>query len=123
MIKIDLKPETKQLSQFGWISAFGFPLAGIAISRMAWGEWAITNLFWVLLGVGVLTFALSRINPRLVLPVYVGLMIVAAPIGMVVSFTMMAGIFYLMVSPLGLLFRLFGRDPLHKKLDRSAASY
>ena len=47
MIKIDLKPETKQLAQFGWISLLGFPMAGIAISRVAWGEWAITNLFWL----------------------------------------------------------------------------
>jgi hypothetical protein len=31
--------------------------------------------------------------------------------------------FYLVLTPVGLLLRLLGKDPLHRKPDRSAASY
>ena len=32
-------------------------------------------------------------------------------------------IFYLIVTPLGLVMRMLGRDPMQRKFDRSAASY
>ncbi len=127
MIKIDFNPENKQLKQFGWIALFGFPLIGFMIAwnfmGMTAGEAIGSTLFLVMAGVGVLTLVLAMVNPRLIIPVYVGLMIVAAPIGLVISFTLMAAIFYLMVTPLALFFRVTGRDKLHRRLDKSAKSY
>ena len=122
MIRIDFNPKNEQLAQFGWISLIGFPLVGLVISYN-FLETTFGTLFWTLLVVGVVTFALSRANPRLIVPVYVGMMVVAAPIGLVISFTIVALIYYLMVTPLGLLFRLFGRDTLHRRPDRGATSY
>lgn len=124
MIKVDLKPPESQLRQFGWIALLGFPLMGIMLTRTITGAWQFDHpLFLTLAGVGVLTFVLAKISPKLILPIYVGLMIIAAPIGLVVSFVVMSIIFYLMITPLGLLFRLFGRDPLHKAPDPKLESY
>ena len=50
-------------------------------------------------------------------------MLIAAPIGIVVSFLAMSLIFYGMVTPLALLFRLTGRDKLNKSPDPSLESY
>ena len=32
-------------------------------------------------------------------------------------------VFYGVVTPIGLVLRLAGRDPMHRKLDRAAATY
>lgn len=40
-----------------------------------------------------------------------------------VSPVMMAVIFYLVVTPMGLLMRWRGKDPLHRRFDRAATSY
>ena len=46
-------------------------------------------------------FVLGWINTRLILGIF----------------------FYLILTPVGLIMRLFGRDPLHRKLDRKATTY
>jgi len=55
--------------------------------------------------------------------VYVGWMTAVSPIGWVVSMLMMAGVFYLVVTPIALVMRMTGRDALRLKLDRNASSY
>lgn len=122
MLKLDLNPPQSQLRQFGIIALFGFPIVGAVLSNLIFGDWQHT-LFWVLLAVGVITLVLSRVNASLIKPIYVGLMVIALPIGLVISFVLMGLIYYGMVTPLGLVFRLFGRDPLNKKPDPAAKSY
>lgn len=41
----------------------------------------------------------------------------------IVSPIMLGIIFYLVITPIGLLLRLFGKDPLRLKFDRAAKSY
>jgi hypothetical protein len=50
-------------------------------------------------------------------------MYAAFPIGWVVSHVMLALIYYGVMTPIGLVMRLLGRDPLKRKLDRSADTY
>ena len=57
---------------------------------------------------------LGLLWPRMIRPVYVGWMILAFPIGWTVSQAMLAVMFYGLFTPIGLLFRLIGRDPLHR---------
>ncbi|MCA8943816.1 MAG: hypothetical protein KDB80_14735 [Planctomycetes bacterium] len=122
MLKLDLNPPVSQLRQFGTIALFGFPLVGFMIS-WKFLEDPMHPTFWVLLAVGVVTFVLSKIDAKLIKPIFVGLMVVALPIGLVISFVLMGLIYYGMVTPIGVLFRLFGRDPLNKTPDPDAKSY
>lgn len=120
MIKFNLQPPTTQLAQFGVFSLFGFPAIGV----LAWWKFGGPPwLMFALIGLGVLAFALSRIDPKLVKPLFVGLMIVATPIGFVISMTLMVLIFYGLFLPVGLVFRAFGRDPLAKRPDHRSKSY
>ena len=57
---------------------------------------------------------LGLLWPRVIRPVYVGWMVLAFPIGWTVSQAMLAVMFYGLFTPIGLLFRLIGRDPLHR---------
>ena len=122
MIKLDTNPSDTQLSQFGWISLLGFPLIGFVISNSFLERWDST-FFWVMVAVGAVTWLASLVNPKLIKPVFLGMMIIALPIGMVISFVLVGAIFYLMVTPVALLFKLIGRDSMNRKLDRSAKSY
>jgi hypothetical protein len=50
-------------------------------------------------------------------------MCAAFPIGWTVSHLLLAAVFYLLIAPLGLLLRTFGRDKLKLREDRSPATY
>ena len=39
------------------------------------------------------------------------------------SFVLLASFYFLLLTPIALLFRLIGRDPLHRRFDRGESSY
>ena len=63
------------------------------------------------------------IRPQALRRLYVGLMYAVWPIGMVVSHVLLGSIYYLMVTPIGLLRRLFGGDPMTRRFDPAAKTY
>jgi hypothetical protein len=50
-------------------------------------------------------------------------MAVALPIGWVISHLILLATYYLVFTPVGLLMRLVGYDPLNRRFDRAAKSY
>jgi ABC-type uncharacterized transport system permease subunit len=77
-------------------------------------------VIWV---VGALAGLSSLLLPAANLPLYVVLTLITYPIGLVLSYVLMAFVFYVIFTPVGLWFRLIGRDPLHRKFDPNAESY
>jgi len=65
----------------------------------------------VALGLG----ALGLVRPHLLRPLYAAALIAAFPIGWTTSRVLLAGVFYGLFTPLGLLFRLLGRDVLCRR--------
>ena len=61
--------------------------------------------------------------PALLRPIFVAWMIAIFPVNWVVSRVLLACIFYLMVTPLGLFFRLIGRDFLNRRFQPEQDSY
>ena len=111
MLAPSWNPKHKELRQFAIISLFGFGLFGaVAYLRFQWITAAY--VLWI---VGALTFLVGLISPGAVLGVYILLMAIAMPIGWVVSNVLLITLFYLVMTPLGLMFRLIGRDPLRRK--------
>jgi len=74
-------------------------------------------------GAGVLIWASGFVSLTLTRWIFVGLMVVTCPIGFVVSHVIMAVFFFGLLTPVGLIFRLMGRDVLNRKYDRSAPTY
>ena len=114
--------------QFGFIALGGFGL----LALLAWQGWAVFALVpegarpalaETLGALGALTGLLSLVWPAGNRPLYVGLALVAFPIGFVVSYVIMGALFYLLIAPLGLVFRLFGRDPLDRRFLPEAKTY
>ena len=70
-------------------------------------------------GVGLL----GLLRPVAVKTIFVGWMVLAFPIGWLVSQLTLLLLFYVMLTPVALFFRLTGRDYLRRKLSPGASSY
>jgi len=108
---LQLDPDRKTLRQFAaiWLVFFG----AIAVWQGVWRENATAGyvLAGIALAIGVLGFAL----PAKIRPVFVAATVLAFPIGWVVSHAIMAVLYYVVLTPVGLVFRALGRDPLHRR--------
>lgn len=128
MIEIQWHPDRKTLRLFGLISLVAFPLLGLmAYYRvMAFAplpESSAGTVAAALGIVGVLSGILAVAAPIALKPLFLGLSLIGAPIGFVVSHLVLTIIYYLVITPIALVFKLIGRDALHRKLDPAADSY
>ena len=112
MIAIQWNPSTKQLRQFAgiWFPAFCV-LAGWMVGKKT-GHWDGVQLAWAVCGLQAL---LGIIYPPGIRLVFVGLILLTFPVGWVVSHLLLGAIFYLVVTPIGLILRMSGHDPLQLK--------
>jgi hypothetical protein len=116
---IQFQPPDKTLRQFAglWLACFGGLAAWQGIVR---GHTSLAAALAVLaLGVG----PLGLIWPRIVRPIYVAWMVLAFPIGWSISQIILAVMFYGLFTPIGLIFRIIGRDALHRARQPGLESY
>lgn len=76
---------------------------------------------FLVLGLGVGPPGLVR--PETIRPVFLAWMGLAFPVGRLVSQALVAGLFYGLVTPVGALFRLFGRDVLRLRRQPARSTY
>lgn len=129
MIDVNWNPGRRALRQFG------------AIALVFFGGFAA----WAWLGNRVLAFEMEPATsrtvatvfaglaawaalgaaavPAILRPLYVVLTAVGLPIGWVVSHVVLAVVYYLVITPIGLAMRLVGRDPMHRRFERERSSY
>jgi hypothetical protein len=129
LIDLNLKPDRKMLAGFGWVTLVIFGLLGgivwwkHAIMGFHVGPVVARNTAMVLWGIGLLSGLLSLVRPEWNRFLYIALTLVAFPIGFVVSHVIVAFLFFAVITPVGLVFRLMGRDILTRRFDRAAPSY
>jgi hypothetical protein len=109
-------PPPKMLRQFAglWLVVFG----GFAAWRVFGGR--ADGWTWALAIAAVVVGLSGLARPSLVRPIFTGWMIAAFPIGWTISKVVLGALFYLVFTPVGMLFRLVGRDAL--KLRRGPAA-
>ncbi len=115
----NLKPSARMLREFGIIALFGFGLVG-GLVGWKWDAWMVSYVLW---GLGVVSILLGLVQPRLLLPLYMILMVVAFPIGFVISNVILLVLYFGLFTPMALVFRMVGRDTMHRKFDPEAGSY
>jgi hypothetical protein len=119
MIQINKNPSKKELAWFGLLCLGFFGLVGLSVFHKTHALRPAV-IVWVAATVGVaIYFAL----PPLRRPVYLAWMYAAYPIGWVMSYLLLAVVFFGVFTPVGLLMRLMSRDPLAREFDRSASTY
>ncbi len=119
MLPIRWKADRKALGEFseGGLFALGMVAAPLAYFR---GRPSLAATFWAL---AVLTRAVGLARPEALRPAFVGMSLATWPIGWAVSKLALALLYGLVFTPIALVFRLAGRDALHRKLDRDASTY
>ncbi len=119
MIELNWSPDNKTLKQFALIGLLGFP----GVGAVAYWVWQMPTLAVVLAGLGAAVWLLSMIHTPSVRYVYVAMSVAAYPIGFAVSHVVLAAVYYLLITPMGLIFKLIGRDALDRRLDRHSVTY
>jgi len=118
LIRISRNPTVRQLLVFAATWALFFGAVGLAAWRN--GRDLRAEVAWGLAVVVPLAGLASR---RLLELAYVGLSYATYPIGVAVSHIVLALVYYLALTPIGLTMRLLRRDPLERKFDPTARSY
>ncbi len=119
LVDINWNPSRKELRVFSLLLiGFGAIVAAVLYRRFDSETPAAVTLL-VTGAIGLLGLAV----PLLVRPVYVLWMGLAFPIGWTVSHVMMLAVFFLVLTPVGLVMRLCGRDPMQRRFDRDAKTY
>ena len=118
MITIDWNPTHRFLRQFA--ALFVVFLAAIGAFRFFYrDDLAMASVLWTIAPLGLV----GLIWPRFMRYVYVTWMALFFPLGWTVSMVILSTIFYLVVSPIGLIMRLCGHDPCQRRLDSDTTSY
>lgn len=119
LIEINRTPSRAERRWFGVIVLVFFGILG----GIAWWQFAAAAWARGLWGAGLLLAAAYYAIPPLRLPFYLLWMHAAAPIGWLVSHAVLAIIFYGLITPMGVLMRLFGRDAMSRRFEPARASY
>jgi Saxitoxin biosynthesis operon protein SxtJ len=107
----------RHLRRFALIVATGLTV----VAAISWwrGHTIVPAVFWSIAGVLGLT---GLVAPRILGPVERGWLAVGAVLAWVNTRIILTVLFYIVVSPVAMVMRLF-RDPLERRIDRASASY
>lgn len=105
---INFHPEPRTLRQFAaaWLVLIG----GLSSWRF-FSHGAVTAGIATLL-LGITVGGLGLASPRLIRVIYVGAMVVAFPIGWVVSHVLLSVLYFVLFTPIAFFMRILGRDRL-----------
>lgn len=121
LIEINRNPSRRELQHFGgiWQPLFLTIVGG-------WLTYRHPTMFPLAIGLWCLaavSCAVGWLIPAAMRPIWIGWMYATFPIGWAISQVLIAIIFYLVITPAGLLMRLLGRDPMHRKFEPGAKTY
>ena len=120
LIDIDYNPKPKTLKNFGRISLIALSVLALLLHLLKG-----LPLTWVytLSGFGICIFILSIISTKLIRPIYLAMTLLTVPIGYLVSFVILSIFYFIIITPIGLIFKITQRDILEKKFDPDAETY
>jgi hypothetical protein len=120
LLEINWKPSRKELRQF---AAIWFPLACAVICWLLYKATKSWHAPAVFSGIAAILCVLANFSLEFSHRLYVAWMVAAFPIGWTVSHLLMGLIYYLLITPMGLLMRLCGRDSMGRRFDPARDSY
>ena len=119
MIQINNNPSKKELLLFGvMLLAFGGLVGGALwwrfdAPRVAQWSWVVAG------GIAAIYYAVPPIRRH----VYLAWLYATYPIGWTVTHLLMAIVYYLVITPIGVAARLCGRDAMQSKFEPDAPTY
>ena len=119
LIEINRNPSPRELRNFGLLLMLFAALVG---AGFIWRAHAIGVARAIWIGGAILVGVFFAVPP-LRRPIYLGWIYATFPIGFVISHVVLALVFYGVLTPIGLVMRMAGRDAMTRRFDRAAASY
>ncbi len=119
LITVNKNPSQNELKWFGLLLLAFFGVIGfIAVWRF--DAWTLATVLWV--SATTITVAYYLLPP-IQKPLVVGWMYAMLPIGLTTSFALMLLTYYVVLTPIGLLLRLFHINFFDKTPDQQVKSY
>ena len=112
-------PSPQQLRWFGLLLLLFCAALGLLLGARLGSMETAAGLAGLGLALALLYYAVRPLR----LPMYLTWMRVTRPLGAALSLLLLAAIYFLVVTPIGLAARLFGRDELGRRFDPAAQSY
>jgi hypothetical protein len=104
---------------------FGLMLAAFlgAVGAVARWKWQAPVAAWLLASIGVIVVVAYYALPPLRRPLFVTWRALLFPVQRAISYGVLAVVYYLVFTPVGLFRRLMGRDPMGRVFEPEANSY
>jgi hypothetical protein len=126
LIRLSRNPPERQLRQFGYCALVALPLIAWMLLGCARPEsWTPGDqvLMGCFAGVGGLFAALGLAWPAGLRPMFLAASVITIPIGIVFGEVLLFVIYFLIFTPVALVFRLIGRDVLQRRFEPAATTY
>lgn len=115
---MNLNPTKKELKKFGLV--FSLILLAIGLLNMHKGR---VNVFFYLGAASLLALGLAVFYPGGIKPFYFVITRVGRLIGWINTRVLLILVYYLILTPTGLIFRIFNRNFLARSFDQDCRSY
>jgi len=119
VVQINKNPTRRELNQFGFIWLGFLVLFGV-VAYFKFSSPLAARWLWI---AAVVVPIVGWLVPAFMRLVFLGMSYLTWPIGFIVSHVVLAVVYYLVLTPIGLLTRLFGYDSMEKEFDSEAESY
>jgi hypothetical protein len=116
---INKQPTPRELRWFGLALLGFFTILG---SMILWrtGNSLVPKILWT---TGALVVSVYYLAPPIRRPIYLAWMTLTHPIGWIATQLILALVYYGVITPVGLVMRIAGRDTMGRTFDRQATSY
>lgn len=119
LVAVKTEFSRRELLWFGPLFAL---FVGLICYCFVWSNFS-PSVTYVICGLAATLILIYYGIPPFRRPIYLGWMYSVLPIGFVISHVLLALVYFLMFTPVGLLMKLVGYDPMHRKFDREVTSY
>ncbi|MEK6642870.1 MAG: SxtJ family membrane protein [Planctomycetota bacterium] len=127
-ISIDYNPPPRTLRNFGFIGlvAFGTLAALMHYKMFPFGKFPVSAApmtTYVFAGFAAYCGLFAVAAPAALRWLYITLTVVSFPIGFVMSYVVVSIMFFLIITPIGIIMRMMGRDALRLKFNAQATTH
>jgi hypothetical protein len=112
-------PDRQELRKFGFVFA-----TGLVLIFGLFFPWVLEkpSPYWPWIVAAVFAGS-ALILPQILKPVFIAWMKIGHVLGWINTRIILGVVFFIIFAPVALLMRLFGNDPMHRRLDAAAVSY
>jgi hypothetical protein len=125
---IDASPEAVRKTGKAFLIGFSIIGSVLFLAHSGWFRFDFaagleSNGWRWFVGLGAGLFVLSRVAYPIMKPIHIGWMTLAFALGWFNTRLLLGVFYYLILTPIGVLMRLFGKDLIDQRIDKSATSY